>query len=196
QVKGAVPFSYTPSIQPPVTCALCQHRQLIGDGSEYECKAKGPNFTISTERDWARENNSTCDHFKPFERRQAAYAPLPPQQKMETPDPTQLTLGRIIDQLTRLGQAARKLLESELQCHTERTVSTNYDTGLVQVAASAISALEDNERYSPEQIWEKIKSERARQDATWGELPRYLDPLVWVVVMVEELAEVAEEVLA
>ncbi|MGA7934301.1 MAG: hypothetical protein WCA35_12200, partial [Kovacikia sp.] len=42
QVKGAVPFSYTPSIQPPVTCALCQHRQLIGDGSEYECKAKGP----------------------------------------------------------------------------------------------------------------------------------------------------------
>ena len=51
---------------PTASCKACQHRNLIGDGSEFECGAKGADWTCSATRDWAAENDG-CDRFKPWQ---------------------------------------------------------------------------------------------------------------------------------
>uniref|UniRef100_UPI0036F3075A hypothetical protein n=1 Tax=Trichocoleus desertorum TaxID=1481672 RepID=UPI0036F3075A len=47
------------------SCKSCQHRHLVGDGSEFTCGTKGENWSCAATRDWAQENGS-CDKFKPF----------------------------------------------------------------------------------------------------------------------------------
>lgn len=89
-------------------------------------------------------------------------------------------------------------------------VTNNYDKELVQVAASAIAALVDyqlNTIYKDVAKTEEdvdnvtnivikwVLQERKRQDAKFKPLPRNLDPLVWLAVIVEEIAEVAEEII-
>lgn len=115
---------------------------------------------------------------------------------------TQPTLVELAMQLERLGQIARSILESpDLELHQRRRTSLNYETELIQVAASAIAALEDlrlqqncSKNLVYEQIEREIYQERLRQNEKFGAMPRRLDPLVWIAVMAEELAEVSEGV--
>ena len=108
----------------------------------------------------------------------------------------------LAEQLAKLGQTARSLLEApDLELHTQRNISPNYETELIQVAAAAVGALEDlrlQQGYSPNTVYQSIERdiyrERQRADAKFGAMPRRNDPLVWVAVLIEETAEVSEEI--
>ncbi|MGB3203739.1 MAG: hypothetical protein WBB28_01985 [Crinalium sp.] len=103
-----------------------------------------------------------------------------------------------------LGEVARQILEHpDLDLHRKRQTLANYETELVQVAASAIAALTDlhlttrtgeSKVKLASEIEREIMMERIRQDDKHGLMPRRLDPLVWVAILVEEVAEVAEEI--
>jgi NTP pyrophosphatase (non-canonical NTP hydrolase) len=45
-----------------------------------------------------------------------------------------------------------------------------------------------------EHIFDLIRAERARQDAKWGS-QRHLDDRIWLPILVEEIGEVAKEIL-
>lgn len=116
--------------------------------------------------------------------------------------PTQTTLVELAEQLEKLGEMARALLESpDLELHHQRQTSPNYETELVHVAAAAVGALEDlrlQQGCSPNTVYESIEREiyreRQRADAKFGAMPRRNDPLVWIAVLIEETAEVSEEI--
>ena len=107
-------------------------------------------------------------------------------------------------QLSELGNVARKLLESpdlKKVLHEYRGTSSNYEMELIQVAAYAIAAITDLRMESDEseadvyrQIEREVYQERLRQDCRFGSMPRHLNPLIWIAVLTEELAEVAEEI--
>lgn len=113
----------------------------------------------------------------------------------------ELNVVELSEKLSELGQIARKLRESpDLDLHCKRNTSINYEKELIQVAASAIAALTDlrlqrgQSRGDIElQIEEEVSQERIRQDEKFG-MPQKLDPLVWIAILIEELAEVSEEV--
>lgn len=114
----------------------------------------------------------------------------------------ELSLVELSEQLSILGKSARRLLESpDLNLHYKRKTSINYKTELIQVAASAIAALVDLRLQQGQlevnvnlEIEQEIQQERMRQDQKFGAMPKKLDPLIWVAVLIEELAEVSEEV--
>lgn len=118
--------------------------------------------------------------------------------------PTSLNLVKLSEDLEMLGRDARTILQglSDEELMYGRRVTSNYETELIQVAASAIAALVDHrkslttqsvERVT-DQILLEILNERDRQDEKFGQMPRGNDPLVWVAVILEELAEVSEEI--
>jgi hypothetical protein len=106
------------------------------------------------------------------------------------------SLEAIIQDLKQLGERARSLLNSpDLDLQTKRQTSDRYQSELVQVAASAIAALQNYTKRPPLMIWQQVIKERKRQDQKFGAaVDRDLDPLVWMVVILEELAESAQEV--
>lgn len=115
-----------------------------------------------------------------------------------------LNLVKLSEDLEALGEDARSLLQglSDQELVYSRRTTSNYETELIQVAASAIAALVDHRKRSSSQSLDHITDrvigeiliERDRQDEKFGQMPRGLDPLVWVAVILEELAEVSEEV--
>jgi hypothetical protein len=64
------------------SCKSCQHRHLIGDGSEFTCGAKGEKWTCAATRDWAQENGG-CDKFKPFGQVEVVTVQPPADDKTE-----------------------------------------------------------------------------------------------------------------
>jgi hypothetical protein len=106
------------------------------------------------------------------------------------------SLKAIITDLKKLGERARSLLDSpDLMLQTPRKTSTEYYRELIQVAASAIAALEDFSKLRPEFIFRDISAERERQDSKFGiARDRDNDPLIWMAVILEELAETAQEI--
>jgi hypothetical protein len=64
------------------SCKSCQHRHLIGDGSEFTCGTKGEKWTCAATRDWAQENGS-CDKFKPFGQVEVVTVQPPADDKTE-----------------------------------------------------------------------------------------------------------------
>lgn len=115
-----------------------------------------------------------------------------------------MSITELTESLSQLGKTARELLQSsDLDLYVSRQTSKNYETELIQVAASAIAALMDlrlekgtSETDVQRTIELEIYQERARQDQKFGPMPRKLDPLVWVAILLEELAEVSEEVVS
>lgn len=114
----------------------------------------------------------------------------------------QMDVVELSEQLAVLGEAARQLLQDpNLDLHYQRQTSANYETELIQVAASAIAALTDlrlqqgcPDTHVHTEIELEIYQERLRQDRKYGAMPRRLDPLVWTAVILSELHEVSEEV--
>jgi hypothetical protein len=112
-----------------------------------------------------------------------------------------MEIEELSKQLSELGQAAREVRDSpDLNLHYQRQTSANYETELIQVAASAIAALTDlrlsqgrSEVDVNLEIEQEIKQERIRQDVRFG-MPQNLDPLVWISILIEELAEASEEI--
>lgn len=115
-----------------------------------------------------------------------------------------MSITELTKSLSQLGKTARELLESpDLDLYLTRQTSKNYETELIQVAASAIAALVDlrlekeaSETDVQKMIELEIHRERVRQDQKFGPMPRKLDPLIWVAILLEELAEVSEEVVS
>ena len=114
----------------------------------------------------------------------------------------ELSIVELSQKLSELVRSARQLRDSpNLDLHHPRKVSPNYETELIQLAASAFAALMDLRLQRGEShtsatldIAAKIYQERTRQDDKFG-MPQNLDPLVWVAILLEELAEVAEEIV-
>jgi hypothetical protein len=106
------------------------------------------------------------------------------------------SLKAIITDLKKLGERARSLLDSpDVILQSPRKTKTEYYRELIQVAASAIAALEDFSKLRPEYIYQDISIERERQDLKFGiARDRDHDPLIWMAVILEELAETAQEI--
>lgn len=116
------------------------------------------------------------------------------------------TLGKIAKEIRLLGKKARYLLkETQLEVKKFRAIKDpiNYETELIQVAASAIAALTDRRmgmdtrRTQTEvetEIFKQILKERRRQDELFGHsMPIAQDPCIWGAVLVEEVSEVFDE---
>lgn len=125
------------------------------------------------------------------------YEPGPIEAVAKELNPVELS-----ERLSVLGESARSLRESpSLNLHYKRQTSTKYETELIQVAASAIAALVDlrlqqgqSEANVNLEIEREIQQERSRQDTKFGCQPQKLDPLIWIAILIEELAEASEEV--
>lgn len=117
-----------------------------------------------------------------------------------------MTLENLRDSMSVLGANARYILkETPLELQKERTFRDidNYRTELVQVAAVALAALTDlemqrlnlSQEVAEECLICDILIERKRQDQKFQrKLPIGLDPLLWQAVLIEEIAEVGEEI--
>lgn len=129
-----------------------------------------------------------------------------------------ITPQEVSQRIQALGAIARSLLEAgDLTCRSQTT--PRYEEELIQVAASAIAALVDarmqrqdleNQKkgfvnnLSPDiklliaesLVISDVRAERSRQDIKFNQvMPIRQDPLVWLLVLAEEMAEVAEEIL-
>lgn len=66
---------------------------------------------------------------------------------------------------------------------------------LVQVAALCVATIEDIDygmaQGHTKEILEDVHQERMRQEQLWG--PRHYDPLQWLLLILEEVGESAEE---
>lgn len=68
---------------------------------------------------------------------------------------------------------------------------------LIQVAAVAVAIVEDLDHGNTDHsqsaaILEEVQEERVRQDEKWG--AQHHDPLTWLMILAEEVGEVAEEI--
>ena len=68
---------------------------------------------------------------------------------------------------------------------------------LIQVAAVAVAIVEDLDHGGTDHgqsaaILEEVQEERVRQDEKWGS--QHHDPLTWLMILAEEVGEVAEEI--
>ena len=119
----------------------------------------------------------------------------------------------LLDELIGLGQRAEHLIKhTELDIHRVRNFKDvdNYETELTQVAAVAIAAITDirmqrileaskpvNKDDVEFDIIAEIMAERDRQDIQFNRHvhPNNQDPFIWILVLLAELREVAEEVV-
>ena len=68
---------------------------------------------------------------------------------------------------------------------------------LIQVAAVAVAIVEDLDYGGTDHgrsaaVLEEVQEERVRQDEKWG--AQHHDPLTWLMILAEEVGEVAEEI--
>lgn len=108
------------------------------------------------------------------------------------------TLEDLTSALIGLGGMAQQILKSpDLVLSRDRAVTPNYEAELVQVAASAIMAIWDLKgggEVAMLDVAHAVSRECDRQVEPYGPLPRRYDPLVWIAILAEELAEVAQEI--
>jgi hypothetical protein len=114
----------------------------------------------------------------------------------------------LTNQLKELGSRFRYLLDTPtLELYGKRQIpnAENYQKELIQLAAVAVAALTDfrmaqnpnlSQKEAEKYILAQILLERCEQDKKFNRtFPAQLDPLIWVAVLHEELAEVAEEIV-
>ncbi|HEY9299819.1 MAG TPA: hypothetical protein VIQ31_26350 [Phormidium sp.] len=117
----------------------------------------------------------------------------------------------LLDELIGLGERAEHLIKhTELDIHRVREFKDvdNYETELTQVAAVAIAAITDirmqrnldagrsvSKDDVESDIIADIMTERDRQDIQFNRpiYPYNQDPAIWVLVLMAELREVAQE---
>lgn len=121
-------------------------------------------------------------------------------------DGIDLGYGRLREILSLLDDEVRNKLSISRKAehfYVARAITDSYEKELIQLSACGLHALADyyasTEGYSPEEAHAKAiaesQAEMERQAAKFGAIPRYLDPMVWLAVIGEELAETAQECL-
>jgi hypothetical protein len=96
-------------------------------------------------------------------------------------------------QIILAGEVSRQAIDRSRDYQRVNEVTPEYISELIQVAASALEALEDTGIDQQDAI-RMIRDERIMQTIKHGPIPRNHDPLVWLAVIAEELGEAAREV--
>lgn len=117
------------------------------------------------------------------------------------------TLESVACEMRTLGSKARFILrQTALDKKKPRVLKSpkNYEVELIQIAAVAIAALTDyrlsrdisqNQSCVESGILKDVFLERQRQDALFKRtLPAEIDPCIWGAVLIEEVAEVLDEI--
>jgi hypothetical protein len=102
----------------------------------------------------------------------------------------------LMKELKSLGERSRSILEApDVELTHQRTTRMNYIPELIQVAASAIAAIQDFTQLKDEYIFRDIVMERRRQEIKHGRtIGSNHDPLIWIAIILEELEEVLREI--